>query len=364
MTGSPAIDAGSNALAVDPTTGLPLTTDQRGRGLPEDRQRHGGHRRLRASVRQSDQTISFAPLANKTYGDAPFTVHATASSGLAPTFTIVSGPATIDPTANLVTITGTGHVVVRASQAGDANYNAAPDVNQGFDVAQATLIVTAADQSRTYGSANLAFTASYSGFVLGQDESVLGGSLTFTTAATPASDVGSYAITPGGLTSTNYAITFVPGTLTVTPAPLSVTPGDKTREYGLDNPTLDGTISATRNSDVFAASYATLATPASDVGTYDITATLAGVIGAKLTNYAVTYNVGHLSITPTALTVTPNDIASKVYGSTVSLTGVITGRGTARASPPPTPAPEPRPPPTSAATPSVWTWSPPMGPPS
>ena len=30
MGGSPAIDAGSNALAVDPTTGLPLSTDQRG----------------------------------------------------------------------------------------------------------------------------------------------------------------------------------------------------------------------------------------------------------------------------------------------------------------------------------------------
>ena len=34
VTGSPAIDAGSNALAVDPTTGQPLTTDQRGTGFP------------------------------------------------------------------------------------------------------------------------------------------------------------------------------------------------------------------------------------------------------------------------------------------------------------------------------------------
>ena len=31
---SPAINAGSNALAVDPTTGLPLSTDQRGAGFP------------------------------------------------------------------------------------------------------------------------------------------------------------------------------------------------------------------------------------------------------------------------------------------------------------------------------------------
>ena len=34
LAGSPAIDAGSNALAVDPTTGSPLTTDQRGAGFP------------------------------------------------------------------------------------------------------------------------------------------------------------------------------------------------------------------------------------------------------------------------------------------------------------------------------------------
>ena len=34
LAGSPAIDTGSNALAVDPTTGLPLATDQRGTGFP------------------------------------------------------------------------------------------------------------------------------------------------------------------------------------------------------------------------------------------------------------------------------------------------------------------------------------------
>jgi len=34
LNGSPAIDAGSNSLAVDPNTGSPLTTDQRGPGFP------------------------------------------------------------------------------------------------------------------------------------------------------------------------------------------------------------------------------------------------------------------------------------------------------------------------------------------
>jgi hypothetical protein len=44
---------------------------------------------------------------------------------------------------------------------------------------------------------------------------VLGGTLAFATPATVASPPGSYAITPSGLTSSNYAITFVDGTLSV-----------------------------------------------------------------------------------------------------------------------------------------------------
>src|SRR5262249_28416053 len=60
-------------------------------------------------------------------------------------------------------------------------------------------------------------------FVLSEGPAVLGGALTFTTPATPASHVGSYLITPGGLTAANYQFRFVNGTLTVSPAPLSAT---------------------------------------------------------------------------------------------------------------------------------------------
>jgi hypothetical protein len=79
---------------------------------------------------QGTQTIIFGALSAKTYGDAPFTVSATASSGLTPTFTIVSGPATISSAT--VTLTGAGTVVVRASQAGNASYAAATPVDQSF----------------------------------------------------------------------------------------------------------------------------------------------------------------------------------------------------------------------------------------
>ena len=70
--------------------------------------------------------------------------------------------------------------------------------------------------------------------MLGQDPSILNGTLTFSTLATAATHVqaGGYPITPGSLTSTNYAITFVNGTLTVNPAPLTVTANDATKVYG------------------------------------------------------------------------------------------------------------------------------------
>jgi hypothetical protein len=79
-----------------------------------------------------DQTIAFDQLSDKTYGDAPFQVVGTASSGLPVTFSVVSGPATL--AGNTVTITGAGAVTVRASQPGDANYNPAANVDRTFNV--------------------------------------------------------------------------------------------------------------------------------------------------------------------------------------------------------------------------------------
>ncbi|MDX1907802.1 MAG: PKD domain-containing protein [Bacteroidia bacterium] len=79
-----------------------------------------------------NQSITFGPLGDKLDTDAPFTVSATASSGLPVSFSIVSGPATIS--GNTITLTGAGTVTVRASQAGNAGYNAAPDVDQSFEV--------------------------------------------------------------------------------------------------------------------------------------------------------------------------------------------------------------------------------------
>jgi hypothetical protein len=61
-----------------------------------------------------------------------------------------------------------------------------------------------------------AYTASYSAFVNGDTPSVVTGTLSCTTSATPSSPVGDYSISNcSGLSSPNYAITYAYGNLTV-----------------------------------------------------------------------------------------------------------------------------------------------------
>ncbi len=87
------------------------------------------------------QTITFDPIADRTYGDAPFTINATASSGLPVTFTSLT-PSVVAVSGSTVTVVGAGTATIRASQAGDAHYQPATDVERTFTVAKATPVIT------------------------------------------------------------------------------------------------------------------------------------------------------------------------------------------------------------------------------
>ncbi len=109
-------------------------------------------------VGRLDQTINFGALADKVYGNSPFNVSATASSGLPVSFNIQSGPAT--SSGNTVTITGAGTVTVRATQPGNTFYNAAPPLDQSFTVNKAAQIITfGALAARTYGDSPFTVSA-------------------------------------------------------------------------------------------------------------------------------------------------------------------------------------------------------------
>ena len=160
---------------------------------------------------------------------------------------------------------------------------------------KADLSVTADDKSKTYGDANPNFTVSYDGFVNGDAPGSLGGTLAFDTQADQSSAVGSYEVTPKGLTSGNYNIDFVKGTLTVDKAALTVTADDKSKIVGAANPTFTGTLTGVKNNDAITASYSTTATQQSGVGTYPIVPSLNDP-NNKLSNYNVTKTNGTLTI--------------------------------------------------------------------
>jgi hypothetical protein len=168
---------------------------------------------LSHTVTQISQTITFAPLVDKTFGDAPFTVSATASSGLAVAFA-ASGPCTVAGTT--VTITGAGTCTITAAQGGNTNYNPATSVARLFQIAARPVTVTADPQTKVFGTADPALTYKItSGSLVGTD--------TFTGALTRAvgETVGTYAIQQGTLAlGSNYTLTFVSANLTITAAPL------------------------------------------------------------------------------------------------------------------------------------------------
>ncbi|HEY5196276.1 MAG TPA: Ig-like domain-containing protein [Solirubrobacteraceae bacterium] len=87
---------------------------------------------------ETGQTITFPPLGPYTFGQAPVVLAATSTSTLPVSYTVVSGPCTVDsPTATL-TFTGSGSCVVAADQAGNGTFAPAPTVQQTIIVGAAT----------------------------------------------------------------------------------------------------------------------------------------------------------------------------------------------------------------------------------
>ena len=93
------------------------------------------------TVARADQTITFGALADRAYTAPDFTVSATASSGLAVSFTAAGTCSVSGSTVHLIRY---GSCAITASQAGDGNRNAAPDVTQTFNVTDPVPPVTTA----------------------------------------------------------------------------------------------------------------------------------------------------------------------------------------------------------------------------
>jgi hypothetical protein len=140
-------------------------------------------------------------------GSAKPATATTTPTGLTVTFTY-NGSATVPTSAGSYTVIGTIN---------DANYQGS--ATGTLDINKATLTVTADSKSKMCGQPNPPLTASYNGFVTGENTNVLASLVTLNTTATTDCGTGTYPITASGAAAANYTINYVGGQLTVDPTP-------------------------------------------------------------------------------------------------------------------------------------------------
>jgi hypothetical protein len=161
------------------------------------------------------QSISFPSPGTLTYGEAPVTLKATASSGLPVSYIVLSGPAVA--VSNMLVIQGAGAVTVEARQIGSSSYAGAPPVEVTFTINPAQLTVTANYAVALEGTAIPALTGTLTGLVAGD-----GITASYTTTAVQGSPVGTYAIVPSlndpDNRLPNYTVTINDGTLVIYPS--------------------------------------------------------------------------------------------------------------------------------------------------
>ena len=243
-----------------------------------------------APGKKLDQVVFFAKPADVTYGDVVSPLSATATSGLPVSFSSQTTSVCTE-SGGLVTLKSAGTCTIDAKQGGDTSYKSASVVTRSFEVAKATLVVTANDKTKGYSANIPSFGAQY-GTPPGAKPAGVNGSPDCTTAATASSPAGSYPIicTPGTLSSDRYSFAFLNGTFTITPQELTVKPLNATRAVGEPDPEFAVKYNGFAGSETLetsdvtgAPSCTSDAVPLSPVGDYPITCTVGSLHSVNYT---------------------------------------------------------------------------------
>jgi hypothetical protein len=267
-------------------------------------------------------SVTVAPVALTITASSTSTTYGVAPGGITPSYSgFVNGDdASAVTTAPICStaVTASTHVGSYASTCSGAvagNYTIGY-VDGTVVVNPASLTVTASSTSTTYGVAPGAITASYAGFVNGDDASALTTAPTCSTGVTAATHVGSYASTCFGAVDADYLISYVDGTVGVTPAALTVTASSTSTTYGVAPGGITASYSGFVNGDDASALTTTptcsaAVTATTGVGTYPSSCT-----GTSATDYTITEHDGQVVVNPAPLSVVASS-PSMTYGGAV-----------------------------------------------
>ncbi len=166
--------------------------------------------------------------------------------------------------------------------------NYSGSAQETFVIAKAPLTVTANNKTITYGDAPAHNGVTYSGFVAGENEAVLSGTLVYSYTYSQYGNVGAYDITVSGLTSNNYDITFQKGTLTVEQKEIGIAWSNTALIYNGTAQKPTATATNFVNGDELTLTVSGEQTNASDTA---YTATVTGINGEKAGNYKLPSSV-------------------------------------------------------------------------
>lgn len=210
-----------------------------------------------------------------------------------------------------VDVLGAGTYAVRISLSDDilAKYEISSDSvqNATLTVQKATLNVGIAQNSLhiVFGE-DTNFSATYNGFVNGENESVLQGTLAFTCAYNTQKRAGNYPVAMSGLSSSNYEIVYADdAVLTVDTAKVTITAKNQSAVYG-EAFTLDETayeIKATSGKllDDITVTLVCSYTVGDNAGSYDITLNVGVYANYDITTIGATLTVSKATYTSDAV---------------------------------------------------------------
>jgi hypothetical protein len=275
---------------------------------------------------KADQAISFGALSNQTYGDSDFNVSATATSDLPVSFSIIAGGtyASISGTTiHIIGATPTGQVVtVRAAQAGNATYNAAPTVDQSFIINKANPTIVVTPYSVTYDSNSHTAAGTATGVI--SDNLAAGLTLSgtaHTAAGTYNGDGWSFHDAAGNYNDASGTVNDSIGQ-----RDLYVTASANSKTYG-QTASDTGAISGVQGSDGITASFASAGDAANapvGTGSYTITGTLADP-NNKLANYSVHQTDALLTVAKADATINVTPYSVTYDGNSHTAAYTITG---------------------------------------
>ncbi len=282
------------------------------------------------TINKADQVITFGALSGATYGDV-FNVTATSSSGLPVSFAS-SDTSVATISGNEVTVIRVSSVSIIASQAGNSNYNAAPNVSQSLGISRKDLTVRPDVTTIEYGllaDASASIPVIVSGFVNGDTVNDLSGTglanVNYFDGSTTPRNVGNYVngakVNITGAVpylSSNYNFVYTFSAIEIVPREVTITANaGQSKAYGDTDPTLAYTMTplpttgtSLYNFNTFALSGNLARVAGENVGTYAINQ---GTLDATTANYNVTFVSDNFEITERAIEITA-DAKNKTYG--------------------------------------------------